>query len=78
MTVKAVPYHVWSTMVILWYIIVCATVYHIKFVLLMCCFVFLAQMKRKTPSQLNGSVTPTEPTQEEEHQPGPELQRTGR
>ncbi|KAM9497119.1 sodium bicarbonate cotransporter 3-like isoform 2-T2 [Clarias gariepinus] len=37
-----------------------------------------SQMKRKTPSQLNGSVTPTEPTQEEEHQPGPELQRTGR
>ncbi|XP_060771284.1 sodium bicarbonate cotransporter 3-like isoform X1 [Neoarius graeffei] len=37
-----------------------------------------SQIKRKRPSQPNGTVTPTEPSQEEEHQPGPELQRTGR
>ncbi|XP_026774792.2 sodium bicarbonate cotransporter 3 isoform X2 [Pangasianodon hypophthalmus] len=37
-----------------------------------------SQMKRKRPSQPNGTVTPTEPSQEEEHQAGPELQRTGR
>ncbi|XP_060743194.1 sodium bicarbonate cotransporter 3-like isoform X1 [Tachysurus vachellii] len=37
-----------------------------------------SQMKRKRPSQPNGTVTSTEPSHEEDHQPGPELQRTGR
>ncbi|XP_062844425.1 sodium bicarbonate cotransporter 3-like [Trichomycterus rosablanca] len=37
-----------------------------------------SQIKRKRPSQPNGTVTPTELNQEEEHHTGPELQRTGR
>ncbi|KAK3558667.1 hypothetical protein QTP86_023219, partial [Hemibagrus guttatus] len=37
-----------------------------------------SQMKRKRPPQPNGTVTSTELSHEEDHQPGPELQRTGR
>uniref|UniRef100_A0A4W4FKU7 Anion exchange protein n=1 Tax=Electrophorus electricus TaxID=8005 RepID=A0A4W4FKU7_ELEEL len=37
-----------------------------------------SQVKRKTPSQLNGPTSPTEPDQDEQNHAGPELQRTGR
>uniref|UniRef100_A0A3Q3XBR9 Anion exchange protein n=1 Tax=Mola mola TaxID=94237 RepID=A0A3Q3XBR9_MOLML len=38
-----------------------------------------SQLKRKRPPQPNGTMSPAgEPEKEEEHQPGPELQRTGR
>ncbi|XP_031441506.1 sodium bicarbonate cotransporter 3-like isoform X2 [Clupea harengus] len=37
-----------------------------------------SQMKRKRPSQPNGNASPSEHYKEEEHEIGPELQRTGR
>ncbi|KAJ8395789.1 hypothetical protein AAFF_G00028360 [Aldrovandia affinis] len=37
-----------------------------------------SQMKRKMPTLSNGSAAPSEIMKEEEHQAGPELQRTGR
>ncbi|XP_061109368.1 sodium bicarbonate cotransporter 3-like [Conger conger] len=37
-----------------------------------------SQMKRKRPTLSNGSAAPSETMKEEEHQAGPELQRTGR
>lgn len=46
------------------------------------CYIYMSsdlQMKRKGPSQLNGTASPAgELEKEEDHHAGPELQRTGK